>query len=629
MAMAHDGSAVARSHRGTDRGDDVSVIVGEVALWLTVIAGVAAALSSVVANVAASAPATATATAPATAQWTGGQVAQRLQELGVFGGIVALVALVRAFLISDWSSRYVADHTRSGLSPLLRLAGLWAGPEGSLLLFSVGVSVVALIASSSTRSQPVSVQRMTRAIGASVSTGFALVVLLTASPFVRLPIPAIDGLGLQPVLEHPAMVWHPPLLYAGLVGMLLPSFVAAGQLLGGGSLINRVSRPMLAVPAGLLAAGLATGARWAHVELGWGGYWAWDPIESAGLVAWLAAVAALHLPRATDHRVLAGALLAPGVAAIWATTLTRVGLVDSVHAFADRPALRTALLAVAVLSTALLLAPIGRSSATGEEQTESIGRRSGAAVLTVATLLVAVGTYEPLIEAGIGGDALSVAGWFFARALWPVVIVGGAAIVMTERARWWPALGAVVALALTPLVAGPFALAVAAAGGSVVAAAIASPHRSTGRLAHIGAGILLIGVAGTMATSVQAVVLFPDQPVMIDGRMLVHRGIELETGPVTSRAIAHVDVDGNRLEPSLVKHERRGVSTAEVVTVMGASGEFQIVLLNGDDISADYRIVSHPRMALVWIGAMLVSLGLLGGRANRYRSRSSRFRLRS
>jgi len=173
------------------------------------------------------------------------------------------------------------------------------------------------------------------------------------------------------VLEHPDMTWHPPILYLGLVATLVPGLRA---IVGTAS-----SARTWAVVVGLLTIGLATGARWAHLELGWGGYWAWDPIESAGLVVWLAAVAALHAAsiRSTTARTEATAagntaagntaaestaaettaplrplerlvLAGPMVAAVWATTLTRVGLVSSVHAFADNPGLRRGLIGVAV-----------------------------------------------------------------------------------------------------------------------------------------------------------------------------------------------------------------------------------------------------------------------------------------
>ncbi len=557
-------------------------------------------------------------------------LAQRALGAACLSAAVSLVVLVNAFVGSDWSSRYVADHTRSGLSPLLRLAGLWAGPEGSLLLFGAGVALVALLASRRAGTFSTS-GAATAGVGAAITLGFAVVSVVAASPFEQLPVPAIDGLGLQPVLEHPAMVWHPPILYAGLVGLLLPAILVAGRLLARDSVVGAVPTSVIAVPTALLTIGLATGARWAHVELGWGGYWAWDPIESAGLVAWLCGVAAVHLRRSSPPRLLALVLVLPGVAAIWATTLTRVGLVDSVHAFADRPALRIGLLLVAATTSLLLLGPIVLSPGAPPRPSveETLGRRVAAAVVGAAAVIVAIGTYEPLVEAGIGGDALSIAGWFFARALWPVIVVGAIAVIATDKARWWPAVGALLAVAVTPFSAGAFGLVVAASGGATAASAMAAPGRTAGRLAHVGVGIFLIGVAGTMASTVESVVLFADQPVEVAGRVLVHRGIDIEIDDVTSSAVARVDVDGVRLEPRLTRHERRGVSTAEVAALSSFGGEFQLVLLDGSAASADYRVVSHPRMLLVWLGAAVIAAGLVMRRVTPAQSRFFRLRSRS
>lgn len=577
----------------------------------------------------------------------------RLDLLAAASSTVVLLALGRMFAIEDWSSAYVADHARPGTNPFLRLAGMWAGAEGSLLLWLAMVAWAAVIASTLA---PEPARAATRRCGAALTTGYGLVLVVTATPFERLAVPANGGLGLQPVLEHPAMVWHPPLLYAGLVGLLIP------MLMGLGAAWSRppetwpspgdaTAMTVVAGPLALLTAGLITGALWANVELGWGGFWAWDPIESAGLVAWLAGAALVHLIRRPHHvipdrRVATTLTLLPGLAAVGATTVTRIGVVASVHAFADRPALRLGLVLVAAGVVAGAMGAVARSSPgvgpgpelgpeADDHQTMSgtvpaaarrpgprwAGRRHATVALTVAAVFVAIGTYEPVVEAATTGDRLAIAGQYHTRLLWPVVIAGAALAVRADR-RWWPAAaGAATAAATTPWAAGPFGLAVALAGGAVAGSALSLANRRPGALAHLGVGLALVGVAGTMATTSTVVSAAVDSPIEVDGRSLVHRSIELRTGTDTTEAVATIEYDGVIHRPRLVSFDRRSAATAELSRRTDGLDEVQVLLLDGDRSAADYRINHLPRLHLVWLGGALVAVGLVQPRR---RLRSSR-----
>ncbi len=546
------------------------------------------------------------------------RVAVAAAAVSAAGAGASTARLAAAFLGEDWRFVYVADHTRSGIGPLPRMAGLWAGPEGSLLLWSTLVAwcVVGGLLLGRRSAE----WRWLAGFGGAISAGYLGVVVIVASPFETLEIPAVDGLGLQPILEHPAMVWHPPLLYAGLVGLLVPSLVGAARSWHGVPV--RTPASWWAVPLGLLAAGLLSGARWAHAELGWGGYWAWDPIESAGLAAWLAGVAALHLqrrPPPLPERALVAVSVLPGLGAIWATTLTRIGVVSSVHAFADRPALRVSLLAVAGLASAIFLGAIVVARPTGRSPaTRASGARPGGWVLLVASLYVATGTYQPLVEAATTGDRVAIAGTYFARLLWPVAIVGGALALRADR-RWWATLiGAVVGVSIVPLAAGPFGLTLGAIGGAVAASALALVRSGRpGAVAHVGVGVLLVGVAGTLATTVTVVRLVLDEPRTVDGVVLTHRSVEVAPGDVTSTATAVLDLDGRSLEPQLVTFHLRGVSTAEVAHRTDGLDEWQVVLLDADATSARYRINRFPDIHLVWIGGLLVAASLVMGQSRR------------
>ena len=547
---------------------------------------------------------------------------------------LALAFLASRFLAQDWSYEYVADNTRSGIGPLLRMAGLWAGAEGSLLLWVAMVAWMAVIAGRSRLATDHGPR-----LGAGLAMAYGLVVAIAASPFQRLDIPAIDGLGLQPVLEHRAMIWHPPILYAGLVGMLLPTVVGLGAVLAGRR--PQVDPQSVRVPMALLTLGLVSGAVWANVELGWGGYWAWDPIESAGLVAWLAGATLLHLMRRPEEivenrRARIATFAIPGLASIWATTLTRIGVIDSVHAFADRPALRIALLSVAALVSAVVVAVLSGPPTTPDEVDpapvdpdvvdplatgRSQARRLAVIVLATATLFVAVGTYEPLVEAATTGDTFAIAGRYYSRLLWPVVIVGAVLAVRADRKGRAAGVGAVVGLVIVPLAAGPFGLALGAAGGAVAASAIGLVRSGRrGALAHVGVGIALIGIGGTIATTVDTVDLPVGGTTTIHGIELTHRSVELVDGRAVRSAVATVEVDGVALQPRLVAYQLRGVSTAEVAHRFRLADEVQVVLLDGDEGSARYRINRLPRVGLVWLGALILALGLLAEAAQAFLS---------
>jgi cytochrome c-type biogenesis protein CcmF len=562
-----------------------------------------------------------------------------LAPIGSAAVTAAVLRLAIALVGNDWTSAYVAANSRAGAPVPLRVAGLWAGPEGSLLLWTAMTGWAAVIAS---RLAPERRRAAAVRVGAAVCGAYLLVVVVVADPFQRLDVPAIAGRGLEPVLEHPAMIWHPPVLYAGLIGMLVPGILGAAAVIGGEGSTAPVPARLLGVPLGLLTFGLVSGAAWAAVELGWGGYWAWDPIESSGLVVWLCGAAALHAAGRPDSRgdgvigsvpVATALVLAPAVGAVWATTLTRIGVIPSVHAFADLPGLRSALVTVAALATAGALVTImwsrrrHRSPATVAHP----GRRVAVVALAAAGALVALGTYEPLIEAATSGDSAAITGRYYTLVLWPVVVAAGVLMVISERRRWPPVLGAIAALALVPWSAGPFALAVAVAGGAAAGLALAATasrwtssgpgRRLAGPIAHLGVGISLIGMAGTMATTEEVVAVGTGAEAATRAGPVEHHSIELRSGSGTGEAVATVTVDGHRFRPRLVDHTGRGVSTVETATRFDGLDQLQVVLLDGNRQHARYRVSHLPRIGLLWVGAGLVATGAaltgLAGRTDR------------
>ncbi len=554
--------------------------------------------------------------------------------VAVSGGMAALGVLGWAFLREDWRFATVVGYARADVAPTLRLAAIWAGPEGSLLLWTVMLALATVVALT------LGASAVPGRLLAATTAAYALVVATVADPFERLAAPPGAGNGLQPVLEHPAMLWHPPILYLGLIGLLVAGALAAGDRQLG-------ARAGITLPAALalLTAGLATGSNWAYVELGWGGYWAWDPIENAGLVAWLAGAAVLHrltpAPgiEGVEYRrlspVVAVAASVPAIAAVWATTITRTGVLNSVHAFADRPTLRLLLMTTAVTFTVgtlgLAARPVGPEP-DEEQPAADRGSRSpaGFAAIGVATVVVAIGTYEPAVEMLVDDETFVISGRFYSLLLWPVAVAGAALRLRSagtgaNRILMAATAGAVTAMVIVTAAAGWSGLVLAAAGGAVAATAGAETRASGraiataaaglgSRLTHLGVGVLLVGVAGTTATTSATVVALTDAPAVSPVGTVIHRGVEIVDRGSTTEAVATVELaDGGttrRFHPRQVSYVTTGGQSTEVATDRGWLADTQVALVDADADQATYRISRQPRITLVWIGAFLTTIGL-------------------
>ena len=585
-------------------------------------------------------------------------------SVALAGGMVSLAVLAWAFLTEDWRFATVVGHARPDVPWTLRVAAIWAGPEGSLLLWTTVLAAAALV----TRRLAVSI--LPGRLLAAITAAYGLVLVTVADPFERLAAPPGAGNGLQPVLEHPAMLWHPPVLYLGLIALLIPSVLFVDR--------EPDQRPRSAVgwtlPAALalLAAGLATGSNWAYVELGWGGYWAWDPIENAGLVAWLAGAALLHRtgsppdPIGVDRigadgtegdrgapwpRSVTVLGVVPGLAAVWATTITRTGVLNSVHSFANRPTLRLMLLAIAgAFTVAVLWLALGNGRGPGPSSaTAARTPRSTAGFVAVglAAVVVAVGTYEPALETLVRDRAFTVSGRFYSLLLWPIAVAGSTLRVRavlgaepTSRTRSASTgangttlsaavVGAVGAMMIVTADVGVAGLALAAAGGAVAASSLldpgAIPAGGRSRLAHLGIGVLMVGVAGTMAATTDTVVVLTDAEASTPVGVVVHRGVDIVSGDGTTEAVAAVEltVDGRTetFHPRLVSYPATGGESSEVDTDRGWLTDFQVTLIDADATGATYRISRHPRMSLVWLGAALTTVGLAATAVARRRNR--------
>jgi cytochrome c-type biogenesis protein CcmF len=258
---------------------------------------------------------------------------------------LSMVCLGYSFYINDFSVAYVANHSNSALPLAYRLSAIWGGHEGSLLLWGWMLGGWAAVVGVLSRSVPLHMVARVLSVMGMISVGFLLFMLLTSNPFDRvLPWFPLDGADLNPLLQDPGLIIHPPMLYMGYVGFSVAfAFAVAGLLAGNmDPAWARWARPWTTVAWSFLTVGIALGSWWAYYELGWGGWWFWDPVENASLLPWLAGTALIHSLAVTEKRNMfrAWTVLLAIIAfslSLLGTFLVRSGVLTSVHAFANDP----------------------------------------------------------------------------------------------------------------------------------------------------------------------------------------------------------------------------------------------------------------------------------------------------
>jgi cytochrome c biogenesis factor len=472
---------------------------------------------------------------------------------------LALCRLAWAFVAEQLDWRYVAEQSRVGAPLPYRVAGVWAGMEGSLLLFAGILAVAATIAAR-------------RASTAARWGALATVVTVTAidlalaSPFGRLDVPAVSGFGMNPILEHPAMTIHPPLLYAGLAAALGAAAVAVGT-----PTPWRSARPWLLATVGALTAAMTLGAAWSYLEQGWGGYWAWDPVENTSLLVWLAALAAVHGGPLVSPRVAVVLATAPWLLATIGSVLVRSGVTPSIHGFAEQRAVGWALAVLAVATGVAVGVAVARAPRAPAPVAQHRDPRPLTVVLVASTTVVVLaGTVLPLLTDLTGDRSSAVRGEFYSRTIGPLALI--AIPFIAARLRRWD-------------------------GWSSVA--------------HAGALVLLVGIAASTFDRVATVPIASGATVQAAGRDVVNDGVRVAAGPRegTDAVIADLRVAGRVMRPALVVHPDRGGRLAEVAATTGLLTDVQVVL---DDAADDGTVVVtiHVRrlMWLIWLGATAVAV---------------------
>jgi len=384
----------------------------------------------------------------------------------------ATFGLAQAFLAHDVTLRCVVESSDRATSPGYLLAAVWAGQDGSLLLWTalVGAALSVFVEGRSRSGAEPGEAGRAAAFAALLVLAFASIVLLHSNPFrPMLRSHPADGLGLNGLLRNPLMVVHPPVLFAGFAVVLVPAALAAAALVRGPRDVGWVAaaRPWALAGWGLLGLGNLLGMLWAYEELGWGGYWGWDPVENASLLPWLASTAYLHAATTAERR---GALLrtaavlalATAILPVFGTYLTRSGIVASQHAFAETPAADAFLRLLSVLAAAALGLLAWRWRRWGREapRVESLASREAGAVLTVLVLAgmilaVAAATLAPLLGRWFLGGPLQVQPEGYARFMGPLALVLLALTAICPMLAWRRTAGRRVASAVVvPAAAG-------------------------------------------------------------------------------------------------------------------------------------------------------------------------------
>ncbi len=484
---------------------------------------------------------------------------------------LALARLAVAFLTNELSWSYVAGQSRRDAPWYYRLAGVWGGSEGSLLLFT---GVVAAIVSIEARRC-----RRPSIVWAATITVVTLtcIDLAFASPFGRLDAPALRGFGLTPILEHPAMAIHPPLLYVGLAG----TAAAALAVLDG-----RSPRAWLRTTVGLVTLAMALGGLWSYVEQGWGGYWAWDPVENTSLIVWMAALIALHGAWSGRRAMAAGA--APWVLALVGATLVRSGSTPSIHGFARQASVGWAMLALAAVTAIVIALAIARSTRQPAPLERANPGLANTVLAGIALVVVFAGTVAPVLIDVVGDRPSAVRGVFFSRLVGPLALVAVPFIAMRLR-------------------------------------------HPRGRLAHVGILVLFVGIAASTFDRSATIGIHEGEAVTAAGMSIRGGPITVADGPRagTQAVVAEVELDGHTLHPSLVAYPERGGVLAETAIVTRPWGDLQVTLNNATDSGlASITVRSRPLVWLVWLGALLTAAGALPSEQLAHR-RTRRRRLRS
>ncbi|MEL6710162.1 MAG: heme lyase CcmF/NrfE family subunit [Pseudomonadota bacterium] len=593
-----------------------------------------------------------------------------LALLGAFG------LLTTSFLTHDFSVAYVAHNANTQLPTPYLISAVWGAHEGSLLLWALILALWTSAVSRFSRQIPEPMLARILSVLGLVSVGFLAFMLFTSNPFTRLVPAAIEGRDLNPLLQDPGLIFHPPMLYLGYVGFAIPFAFAVAAMLGGefDSAWARWMRPWVHLAWVCLTLGITLGSWWAYYELGWGGWWFWDPVENASFMPWLVGTALMHSLAVTDKRgafkawTLLLAICAFSLSLL-GTFLVRSGILTSVHAFAADPERGVFILAflVAVVGGSLFLYALRAQSIRSQVLFSPISRETGLllnnVLLLVAAAMILLGTLYPLLSDALQLGKISVGRPYFDRMfnllMLPLILLLG----IGPHLRWnsdTPVrlstilrLPLILALLLATIWAWLFTptwawtaligLALACWVGVSTCSGLYRRLRSTDHwrqlprgywgmnLGHLGIVVFIIGVTLTSVYSTEKDLrLAPGDTYTLDGYAFTFEGVTQHAGPNYQADRGQISVrtpDGDtlRLLPEKRIYTVQKMPMTEAAIDPGLTRDLFVAL--GEPLADGawgVRLYHKPFIRWIWWGAVLMALGgLLAATDTRYRKSST------
>jgi cytochrome c-type biogenesis protein CcmF len=567
--------------------------------------------------------------------------------------LLAFAALIVLFLRSDMSVLLVAENSHSRKPWLYKFAGAWGNHEGSMLLWVTVLALAGAVVALFERRLDERTLGASLGAQAALALGFFAFLLFASNPFERLNPAPLDGRGLNPLLQDPGLAFHPPTLYLGYVGLSVAFSLAVGGLIRSevGPAIARAMRPWVLAAWVLLTLGITAGSYWAYYELGWGGWWFWDPVENASLMPWLAATALLHSVNVLAARgglrawTMMLALVAFSMSMI-GTFLVRSGILTSVHSFAVDPTRGTFILALLALyiGGALTLFALRVAHVKEGAPFEIVSREGGLVannlLLSVILGIVFVGTLYPLIAEAVSGEKLSVGPPYFDSVASPLALLLAALMLIAPQLKWrrdaapilprlapglivvavvlvatfilWPRIGLLPRLGL-------------AIGGALLPASLLplfgrslrrTPLATWGMaLAHFGVAVAILGMASDSAfTQEKLAAARPGEQIEVGPWLVEFRDVTPIAGPNWTALEAELRASRGSgvtiLKPQSRFFSEPPTTTNEAAIDTGWNGQLYAVLGDQDEQGRwQLRLWWKPFVTLIWLGGMLIALG--------------------
>ncbi|PML43209.1 c-type cytochrome biogenesis protein CcmF [Vibrio tasmaniensis] len=587
---------------------------------------------------------------------------------GMFGFLaISFFILCYAFYTNDFTIQYVASNSNSQLPWYYRITAVWGAHEGSLLLWVLIQAGWTVAVATFSRGMPQESVARVLAIMGLITVGFLLFIIVTSNPFLRtLPFFPVDGRDLNPLLQDPGLIIHPPMLYMGYVGFSVAFSFAIASLMSGrlDTAWARWSRPWTIAAWLFLTVGIALGSWWAYYELGWGGWWFWDPVENASFMPWLAGTALMHSLAVTEKRGTFKAwtvLLAISAfsLSLLGTFLVRSGILVSVHAFASDPARGMFILGflVFVIGGSLLLFAVKGASVRVRGNFDLVSRENallGNNILLIAALVVVlVGTLLPLVHKQLGLGSVSIGAPFFDMLFFWLMIPFSFLLGIGPLIRWKR--DNLSKLVKPMMISGAFSLGLSALmvtiladrfsgtafAGWVMAFWIIFMHgfelheRATHRhtflkgltklprshwammCGHIGLAVTVIGIAMVQNYSIERDVrLAPGESYQLEEYSFLFTGVRDKDGPNYDGYIADFEITKEGKYINTLHAEKRFYTTAksmmtEAAIDRGVTRDLYIAMGErlDDNKSWAVRIYYKPFVRWIWAGSLIMSIG--------------------